>query len=45
MNLKDYIANVPNFPIEGIQFKDITPLIGNGEAFKYATQQFYRSAL
>jgi len=40
MNLKDYIANVPNFPIEGIQFKDITPLIGNGEAFKYATQQF-----
>lgn len=40
MNLKDYIANVPDFPIEGIQFKDITPLIGDGEAFKYATQQF-----
>jgi adenine phosphoribosyltransferase len=40
MNLKDYIANVPNFPIEGIQFKDITPLIGDGEAFRYATQQF-----
>ena len=40
MNLKDYIANVPNFPIEGIQFKDITPLIGNGKAFKYATELF-----
>jgi len=40
MNLKDYIANVPNFPIEGIQFKDITPLIGDGKAFKYATDQF-----
>jgi adenine phosphoribosyltransferase len=40
MNLKDYIANVPNFPIEGIQFKDITPLIGDGAAFKYATDQF-----
>ncbi|MFK5882989.1 MAG: adenine phosphoribosyltransferase [Candidatus Izemoplasma sp.] len=40
MNLKDYIANVPNFPIEGIQFKDITPLIGDGKAFKYATQLF-----
>lgn len=40
MNLKDYIANVPNFPIEGIQFKDITPLIGDGEAFQYATEQF-----
>ena len=40
MNLKDYIANVPDFPIEGIQFKDITPLIGDGEAFQYATKQF-----
>lgn len=40
MNLKDYIANVPNFPIEGIQFKDITPLIGNGKAFRYATELF-----
>ena len=40
MNLKDYIANVPNFPKEGIQFKDITPLIGNGEAFRYATERF-----
>lgn len=40
MNLKDYIANVPDFPKPGIQFKDITPLIGNGEAFRYATEQF-----
>jgi adenine phosphoribosyltransferase len=40
MNLKDYIANVPNFPIEGIQFKDITPLIGDGKAFQHATQLF-----
>jgi adenine phosphoribosyltransferase len=40
MNLKDYIANVPDFPIQGIQFKDITPLIGDGKAFQYATQLF-----
>jgi len=40
MNLKDYIKNVPDFPKAGIQFKDITPLIGNGEAFRYATKQF-----
>jgi adenine phosphoribosyltransferase len=40
MNLKDYIANVPDFPIEGIQFKDITPLLSNGKAFQYATNQF-----
>lgn len=36
MKYTDYIKNVPNFPIEGIQFKDITPLIGDGEAFKAA---------
>lgn len=40
MNLKDYIANVPDFPIPGIQFKDITPLIGDGEAFRHATKLF-----
>ncbi len=36
MKYTNYITNVPNFPIEGIQFKDITPLIGDGEAFKTA---------
>lgn len=36
MKYEDYIQNVPNFPIEGIQFKDITPLIGDGEAFHSA---------
>ncbi len=40
MNLKDYIKNVPNFPEQGIQFKDITPLIGDGKAFQYATKLF-----
>ncbi len=36
MNYADYIANVPDFPIKGIQFKDITPLIGNGKVFQAA---------
>lgn len=36
MKFEDYITNVPDFPIEGIQFKDITPLIGDGKAFKAA---------
>ncbi|OQX93835.1 MAG: adenine phosphoribosyltransferase [Tenericutes bacterium 4572_104] len=36
MNYADYITNVPDFPIKGIQFKDITPLIGNGEVFQAA---------
>ncbi|GAI71952.1 unnamed protein product, partial [marine sediment metagenome] len=26
MNLEDYIRNVPDFPVEGIQFKDVTTL-------------------
>lgn len=36
MKYQDYIKNVPDFPIEGIQFKDITPLIGDKLAFKSA---------
>lgn len=39
MKFEDYITNVPDFPIEGIQFKDITPLIGNGKAFKAAVKE------
>ena len=36
MNLCDYVASIPNFPQEGILFRDITPLMADGEAFKYA---------
>ena len=34
MNLEDYIRNVPNFPIEGIQFKDVTTLCKAHAPFK-----------
>lgn len=40
MDLKKYIAQVENFPKEGILFRDITPLMQNGESFKYATKKF-----
>ncbi len=33
MNFKDYIRDVPDFPKEGIIFKDITPLWKEGKAF------------
>lgn len=36
MDYKKYIADVKDFPIEGILFRDITPLMANGEAFKAA---------
>jgi adenine phosphoribosyltransferase len=39
MDLKKYIKIVPDWPKPGIQFKDITPLMDNGEAFRYATDQ------
>ncbi|KGX88985.1 adenine phosphoribosyltransferase [Pontibacillus litoralis] len=39
MNLKDYITVVQDWPSEGIQFKDITTLMDNGKAFKYAVDQ------
>ena len=37
MELKDFIVDVPNYPKEGILFKDITPLLQNGNAFNEAT--------
>ncbi|ALC89826.1 adenine phosphoribosyltransferase [Bacillus sp. FJAT-18017] len=39
MDLRQYVTIVPDWPKEGIKFKDITPLMNNGEAYKYATDQ------
>ena len=40
MDLKKYIAEVPDFPMEGILFRDITPLMSNGKAYAYASKAF-----
>jgi len=34
LNLEDYIRNVPDFPIKGIQFKDVTTLCKVHASFK-----------
>ena len=39
LDLKDYIASVPGFPKEGILFRDITPLMLDGKAFKQAVSE------
>ena len=33
MLYEDYIIEVPDFPVEGVNFKDISPLLANEEAF------------
>ena len=33
MQYKDFITDVPNWPAEGVLFKDITPLLADGQAF------------
>ena len=44
MNLEKYISIVPDWPKEGISFKDITTLMADGEAYKYATDQIVNYA-
>lgn len=39
MDLKQFITIVEDWPKPGIKFKDITTLMDNGEAYKYATDQ------
>ena len=36
MNLCEYIRKIPDFPREGILFRDITPLLSNPDAFEYS---------
>jgi len=39
MNLKDFIRSIPNYPKEGILFRDITTLIKNEKAFVESINQ------
>lgn len=40
VNLSDHIRNIADFPIPGIQFKDITTLLANGPAFAQVIDTF-----
>ena len=45
MNLKDKIRDVPNFPENGIIFRDITTLLKDGNAFAEAVDEIKRRIL
>ncbi len=42
MELEKLIRDVPDFPVKGIIFKDITPLLLNGEAFREAVSKMLK---
>jgi adenine phosphoribosyltransferase len=47
LDLKQYIRDIPDFPKPGILFRDITPLLGDGLAFRAAIHRLadhYRGA-
>ncbi|WP_404453183.1 adenine phosphoribosyltransferase [Virgibacillus necropolis] len=44
MDYKKYIKIVENWPKDGVQFKDITPLMDNGTAFKSAVDEIVEFA-
>ncbi len=41
MNLKETIRTVPNWPIEGVMFRDITPLMKSPEALRKVCDIFF----
>lgn len=44
MDLKDYITSIPNYPTEGIIFRDISPLMADGKVYRKATKQIVNYA-
>ena len=40
MDLKDYIEEIPDFPVKVILFKDISPLLENYQAMNYVKTSF-----
>jgi adenine phosphoribosyltransferase len=45
MDFKKFIREIPNWPQRGVNFKDITPLLQNPKAYKYAIDQIAKPFL
>jgi adenine phosphoribosyltransferase len=42
VNLRDIIANYPDFPKQGVLFRDINPVFKRNDALNYIVDEFYR---
>jgi len=40
-DLKKYIRDIPDYPVKGVIFRDLTPLFSNAEAFNYSLEKLY----
>lgn len=43
MDIKEYIRDVPDFPKDGILYKDITPLLGDYKAFSFVVNELSKN--
>ena len=42
MDLKEVIQTIPDFPIEGVQYKDVTSILTNPKAFEYSVESLIK---
>ncbi|SEM40186.1 adenine phosphoribosyltransferase [Ligilactobacillus sp. WC1T17] len=44
LDLNNYIATIPDYPEKGIMFRDVTPLMADGQAYRQATDRIVQFA-
>ncbi len=44
LDLNNYVESIPDYPEKGIIFRDITPLMADGEAYRQATDRIVQFA-
>ena len=41
MTIKEHILDIPDFPSTGIVYRDVSPILHNADAFRYAIDSMY----